>query len=264
MKPVNAVILALLLAAVCLAPLARALADTTQSPQQQLQQVMQDPMFHRWQLRQKRAEGHTPAMIQSLLDQAAEWRQKIARWIGSWFPKSSHHWFGGGPSVSSIDTFLSLLKWTAYVVGGLLLLALIVVLIRAIRAGRNTKQTAVVSRQRIREALEKGEALATESTQWIQEAHRLAQENDLRLAYRAMYLALLSGLHRQRTINFHPHRTNWTYVQHFKGDRQNRSAFSKLTSLFDDVWYGLRPPTAEKLASVQQQVDHLLESGETA
>lgn len=253
--------LAVLLAVSALWPAqARAKTESPITARRQLAQVMQDPMFHRWQLRQQRAAGKSPAMLKSILQEAAKWRNELLHWLGSIMPHPSSNWFGGGNSSTGME-IVAILRWVAYIIGGVLLLLLLIVIVRALRSSRQTGSTQIVSRQRIREALEKGEALATDSPQWIEEANRLAQEKDLRLAYRAMYLALLSGLHDRRAITFHQHRTNWTYVQHFQGPQGQCQAFSRLTSLFDDVWYGLRVPTAEKLVAVKAQVDHLLGEG---
>jgi hypothetical protein len=121
----------------------------------------------------------------------------------------------------------------------------------------------VLSREQVREALESGEALALGTPQWMAEADRLAQQGDLRAVFRALYLALLSGLHTQGRIDFRRSRTNWTYVRRFRGVETDRRIFATLTSLFDRVWYGLKHPSGASFERVRGQVAALL-SGEKA
>jgi hypothetical protein len=106
--------------------------------------------------------------------------------------------------------------------------------------------------------MESGEALAAESSQWLGEADQLAQEQDLRRAYRALYLALLSGLHRQQAIDFRPNRTNWRYVQQFRGHESQRQRLSQLTRRFDQIWYGHRDPEPAAMQQAKAKVQALL------
>jgi Domain of unknown function (DUF4129) len=72
----------------------------------------------------------------------------------------------------------------------------------------------------------------------MQQVARLEDEKNFRAMYRALYLALLAGLHAAGKIDHHRNRTNWAYVQHFRGPGEERDLFGDLTGLFDRVWYG--------------------------
>ena len=79
---------------------------------------------------------------------------------------------------------------------------------------------------------------------WRQ-AERWAGEGSFREAVRALYLAVLSLLHRQRLIRFEPTRTNGEYVRQVQLAEQAPPAlhgpFQQLTNQFETQWYGERP-----------------------
>ena len=92
----------------------------------------------------------------------------------------------------------------------------------------------------------------------MEQAVRLAQGGDHRMAFRAMYLALLSGLHSAGVIRYRRQQTNWAYVQSFDGPAARRELFVELTGRFDEVWYGLREPDDASFERLRGQVDTLL------
>ena len=92
------------------------------------------------------------------------------------------------------------------------------------------------------------------------EADRLAAEQDFRAVYRALYLALLSGLHTAGKIEHSLTRTNWTYVQRYRGPGEERQTFGDLTALFDRVWYGRKPADGNDLPTIQQKVATLTDA----
>ena len=128
---------------------------------------------------------------------------------------------------------------------------------------RTTVVKSVSSRQVLQAAMDQGDALAAGSDEWAEHARQLMREEDLRLAFRAMYLSLLSGLHSAGLIYYQAQRTNWRYVQTFRGDAPQRSSFASLTRRFDDVWYGQRQPDPEGFAQVSGQVQSLLRSSDS-
>lgn len=114
-------------------------------------------------------------------------------------------------------------------------------------------------------ALKDGEALAFDDSAWAEEARRRLAAGDVRQAYRALYLGLLSGLHDQRRIVFAPNRTNWQYVAFFRGGQEERLEFSSLTEMFDRVWYGDETgDLAGGIDAVRQRTTQLLETGRPA
>ena len=69
---------------------------------------------------------------------------------------------------------------------------------------------------------------------------------------------MLSHLHGAGKIDFRKNRTNWSYVSRFKGSDEQRRLFRGLTALFDDVWYGLKPPRGVNIDTVKDQVAQLM------
>jgi hypothetical protein len=132
------------------------------------------------------------------------------------------------------------------------------VVIRLVIAFKPRGEQAAPSRQRLREAMDSGEALAAASPEWLAEADQLTEEADLRRSFRALYLALLSGLHRAERIDFRRNRTNWTYVRQFRGEGDQRQRLSQLTEQFDAIWYGRQSPEQASMQRAKQQVRTLL------
>ena len=157
----------------------------------------------------------------------------------------------------------AILKLVAWGVLGVALIFLVVLVIKSL--GRPTMQGAsarVLSRRQIRGAMEAGDALALDAAGWIDEANRLAAEKDFRAVYRALYLALLSGLDKAGKIEHDRNRTNWTYVRRYRGPAEEKQVFGELTNLFDRVWYG-RKPAEDDLDELRRKVEQLTLQGGT-
>lgn len=235
--------------------------------------VMQKPLYHRWELRQKRAEsisqtGETTwskraERLQDWLLDHTQWISNVWEWIVDWW----NSWFERPQKSGASGTakgFGSLLHWAGWMLVAVVVGSLLLLLYRLWMTTRlEGKQARVLSRRQIRDALHSGEALAMSSSDWLAEGEKWASEKDRRLVYRALYLGLLSGLHSQGRIDFRRNRTNWVYVSRFRGSEDLRSEFASLTSLFDDVWYGGNEATEHGIDPVKAQVKRLLEAGPT-
>jgi len=233
--------------------------------------IMQQPLYRRWELRQKRAElpvSSEEVTWQTQVEQAQNWLLDKTRWIGdlfssiidwlkSWFEapeKSGTSSSGGG--------FGSVLNLAGWILGALLVSTILLMLARLWMTTRlEGSHARVLSRRQIRDALQSGEALAMSSSDWLAEGEKWGKEQDHRLVYRALYLGLLSGLHSQGRIDFRRNRTNWVYVSRFRGSDDLRNEFASLTSLFDDVWYGGIEAAEQSIEPVKEQVKRLLEAG---
>lgn len=102
-------------------------------------------------------------------------------------------------------------------------------------------------------------ALAKPPEGWTSEADRLAARGEFREAVRALYLAVLSALHRRGEIDYDPFRSNWDYVRAFKGGAQDRPALRSLTLRFDYAWYGRSGATADGYALTRELARSFLE-----
>lgn len=236
-----------------------AAAPVPQDPYAHLEQVMQDPLFQRWQRRIERPEASSDwsrrlemytENVRAQTEAFFEWLF-ASLWGGGGTGRPGGGWGGAG----------ALLKWIGWALAALVVLLIVLVVVKLVREARAAPSRATLTREQLRAALDAGEALAADSDAWVEEAQRLADEQDLRRAYRAMYLALLAGLHRARRIDFRRSRTNWVYVDHYRGADDERQSFADLTRRFDDVWYGQRPPARESFGGVREQVDALLGKG---
>jgi len=234
------------------------------SPRDHAKSILRRPLYQRWRLRQERMTSVRSGR-RGLLDDLGPYLEKVtAAWLARierWFRGRSRGSGPGSGSSGSFD-FVALLKMVAWaLLVGLVGLAAYA-LYRNLRGKRIRGHAArVLSREHMREALEMGEALALDSPDWLREADRFAREKNFRAMCRALYLALLSGLHAANRIDFRRNRTNWVYVAHFRGRDDERRVFSGLTSLFDRVWYGLKTEVGVSLDEVKRQVQELLSGG---
>jgi Domain of unknown function (DUF4129) len=143
---------------------------------------------------------------------------------------------------------------SAWVFVAALVIYLAIMLFKIIGVKPTANTARVLSQEQIREAMESGNALALDSSQWMEQARRLAGEQDFRAVYRALYLALLSGLHAAGKIEHNRNRTNWVYVAHYRGPAPERARFSELTELFDRVWYGRKTAQEDNLDQLRVDV----------
>jgi len=241
----------------------QAMADTREQPtraRKQLEQVLEQPAFRQWRRRANRAaETDSPLLPDSWQHWIEDTARRTRDWIGDWFDDGSSQ-PSANPGASSgggigLASMLEVLGWTLLAAVTIFVL---VALIRLFVSFSPKRSEPAVTRQRLHEAMASGEALAAESPQWLAEADQLAAEQDLRRAYRALYLALLSGLHHSRLIDFRPNRTNWMYVRQYRGDVTQRHRLAQLTEQFDAVWYGRRRPEPQAMEQARQQVRQLL------
>jgi hypothetical protein len=102
------------------------------------------------------------------------------------------------------------------------------------------------------------DALARTPGEWRRSAADLLDGGRRREAMRALYLALLSGLHHAGAIDYDRTRTNTAYVGDVKPGHAARPQFVVLTRRFDETWYGNREPSDEDLAAATSEADGVL------
>jgi hypothetical protein len=227
-------------------------------PHQQLEKILRRPMYQRWQLRQKEEVSQNdwtmPRAFQKVLNQFSDAIGDFWNWL---FRRNSSR-TSAGSSSSSRSILPAVLKTVAWTVVALSILITGIVLYKIIRGmGISIAPARVLSRWQVDQAFSAGDALAMPGAQWLAEAGRLAAEGNFRAVYRALYLALLSGLHAAGKIDFNRNRTNWTYVQRYRGPAGERETFTELTELFDRVWYGLKAADGQNIEHLTTQVSLL-------
>ncbi|MEM1097196.1 MAG: DUF4129 domain-containing protein [Planctomycetota bacterium] len=225
---------------------------------------MNDPLFSRWEQRQARAsDQRDTGWLDAYFEAIGERLGDFFEWLFDDRSPSSRRSGGGGSAGSgmALAGVLKVLGWVLLiVVVGLMLWMLLGWWTTQGRVGR----PAAPSRAALDSALEKRDALAADAEQWAAHAQALAEERDLRQAFRAMFLSLLSGLHSAGHIRYRAQRTNWAYVRGFNGPDTQRDAFRRLTSRFDNVWYGHDEPRPDEFPVLQQQVASLLRTERSA
>lgn len=205
-------------------------------PHQHLSEILDRPMYRAWKLREE-ARTHDLAIptlgIGEQLKRAGEAIRDFLDWL---FTPRNRSFRSRSSGVSMLPSILKALAWTIAIA------AVVVIVFFIIRSTSRAKEQVsaahVLNRQQVEAAMESGDALALDASQWLDEAQRLAAEENFRAVYRALYLSLLSGLHSARKIEHNQNRTNWTYVQLFRGPDEERAIFGQLTEVFDRVWYG--------------------------
>jgi hypothetical protein len=218
-------------------------------------------MYREWQLRQDedlpQVDVGMSARIQNLAHRMSQAVHDFFNWL---FRSRRQPSVGRGSGWEGMGGVLKAVAWMVLAVALVFILVLIVKIVSQSSGG--APSAVVLSRRQVREALEAGDALAMGSAQWLDEARRLAAEQNFRAVYRAMYLALLSGLHSAGKIEHSRNRTNWAYVQQYRGSSDERVTFGELTDLFDHVWYGREEAAAgTDLDQLQRKVATLTGAG---
>jgi len=229
-------------------------------PHEHIKKILERDPYNYWKLRRERTfEYPDMSFAAEILNAFKDTIKSIVDFLDKWLTKLDP------PDIPTVDfdppgyevaDIVILLGWVALA----LLLSYMAVMVyrRILEVRRESGETKILSREKVREALEAGEALAMESPEWIKEAERLAAIGEFRAVFRAMYLALLSGLHSAGKIDFRKNRTNWVYVNSFHGPLEEKDIFSKLTGIFDNVWYGRKDYREFSLSDLRKRVAKLL------
>ena len=96
----------------------------------------------------------------------------------------------------------------------------------------------------------------------LDKAHELEEHSDFRGAIRALYLAALLYLHEHGLLTYDKSLTNREYLRALKEQPMMHEAFQPVVHIFDDVWYGYKPCTAETLSEYRGMVQKLREGQE--
>jgi hypothetical protein len=236
-------------------------APNSEVAHKQLDQILQHPLYQEWKLRQ---EGHLPRANVEISEGLRHWLSNRLNDIGDFFKWlfRSHARSSQSMGKGSSEMLPTMLKVVAWTVLGIALIFLAIHIARLMdRPGIAASTAQVLTRQQVNDALEAGDALALGTAQWIDEAQRLAGAQNFRAVYRALYLALLSGLHSAGKIEHNRNSTNWFYVQHYRGPALERITFGELTDLFDHVWYGRHISQGGDLEQLRDKVLALTGAG---
>lgn len=256
-------------------------AAATERPSQEaareaLREALGDPRFDAWRRDRVALDAGAELLDRPWAERLAERVRAMLRSIGDRVSDFFDWLLRREPSPPGSDdagwfdaALLGSALWWLGVLAGLLVLAGLAWCLYLLWARQRPRPRRPARPAALAEALDRGGALEAEADEWIDHAAGLAAEGeDLRLAYRSLYLALLAGLHRRGRIRFRPSRTNGAYVRGFRGPSAGtaesgdgpRASFAQLTTLFDDVWYGHEQPDPAGFPAVRARVERLLEA----
>lgn len=235
-------------------------AGAAPDPHAQLRDILQRPLYSAWRSRELPESNPQAEVSSHTFDQWLRYVSKKIDDFWDWLFPHKDEKQAASTGWGMLPGFLYGVGWIIAIGGAAVIVILIIQILRSSQVVTSTAH--ILSRQQIQQAMETGDALALNSSEWLDEAHRLAADQNFRMVYRALYLALLSGLHSAGKIDHNPNRTNWTYVQNYRGPQTERDLFSNLTDLFDRIWYGHKNAGSENLPQLRQTVRILIGSGE--
>ncbi|HEY3445736.1 MAG TPA: DUF4129 domain-containing protein [Myxococcales bacterium] len=160
---------------------------------------------------------------------------------------------------------VGLFRVVAYVALGLAIGVLLFLIVRAFllrqkeEAGEDEEEGGVAGGAGAKADQES--ALAKAPRGWWSDADALAAKGEYRAALRALYLSVLSSLHRRGAIDYDPTRSNWDYVRAFRGALEELPGFRELTRRFDFGWYGRLGADAQGYDVARQLARPLVEKG---
>ncbi|MBN1521005.1 MAG: hypothetical protein JW928_00615 [Candidatus Aureabacteria bacterium] len=92
---------------------------------------------------------------------------------------------------------------------------------------------------------------------WQEMAQKYSSAGNYLLALRAIYLSLLSYLHRERVIIYDKNKTNWEYYFLLKRKQDIEKEFHDIIVQYEKNWYGKTPCCAEDFTSCNDQVRNI-------
>jgi len=94
----------------------------------------------------------------------------------------------------------------------------------------------------------------------LSEAEALARRGDVRAAIRKAYIALLCELGDRKVLTLAQHKTNRDYLRAVREKRPLLDEMQKLTSSFENHWYGLRQTTSDDWTTFRAGYEKVLSS----
>jgi hypothetical protein len=227
-------------------------APTPIDTKQALQQILAAPEF---QPLAERSELRD--LIKGVdLSKTKTWWQSFSDWI-------KKHLFPQNPPREQAER--PRLNWKGgevlvYILLGIVVLVLLAMIVKWIME-RPLREEASSATTRAEapplEASSTENALDHTVDEWELFAQQWLGRGDIRQAIRALYLATLVHLHRERRIDYNRAFTNWIYVRQFRGEEGHKQTLRQLTRLFDEVWYGERSCGEEQYRSFERGVRDL-------
>ena len=146
------------------------------------------------------------------------------------------------------------LLYTAYGIGAVTVLWLV---LHVYRYFRRSKQDRLSEKSDFGNLIEPGES--TEPDEHFRLAQHFAQERNFRKAIRHLFLSIILYLDRNDHIRYQKFQTNSEYLEALlKADHLNcrdelHERMKKMSVIFDETWYGMKPATEDHFTETQLQ-----------
>lgn len=201
--------------------------------------------------------------LETAIQTVKDWISAFVDWLEGLMPKTE------STRSESSESWLSSVRK---------MLILLVVVLAAVLAGlvwRRLRQRRAVAAESVSAVIESVPDLLDEdvsandlpANQWLAIAKELAAKGSVRLAFRALYLAVLAHLAAHGMITIEDSKSNREYERELhrraRGQPDLLSAFSRSLHWFEKVWYGMHPVSRHDLnryAILQQRMMRFVEN----
>jgi hypothetical protein len=192
--------------------------------------------------------GIIAKFIDGLIDTIKEWLKPVMKWLKravEWIVEKLLGWtkYAPGEDKSSAN-WVQPLRIALYILIAIAVLVLVFVLLRVLKIYLSDKTAAAISLTAPKPDIMKESTLADElpADSWMEMAENLIARGDLRSALRALYLASLSLLARQKVIVVTRFKSNREYERELYRKAHHApellTAFSGNMHTFEGIWYG--------------------------
>ncbi len=162
-----------------------------------------------------------------------EWWQRFIDWLARQLAR-----FGLG------DVHLPGFDWLVTAIGVLVLGSVILYFVRSLRAN--------LAAEAALEDIMNGPKISSAAA--LEQAQQLAAQSDYRSAVRFLYLAAVLALDERGLLRFDRSLTNREVLWQASTDERLRGELAPVVQVFDRVWYGFLPITADQYHEYEQQV----------
>jgi hypothetical protein len=218
--------------------------------------------------RPKTDSGVVGGFFEEATASIADLYKAVRRWVKKvreWFSQKTPHPAGGEEKLSKLsDASMYLL----YFLLPVLLLAMGIFLWRILKRRREGPAKIAAAPVETEPDLEDEATLADQlpEEKWLALAYDLKRKGRLRLALRAVFLAILAHLAENRLVHIARFKSNLDYKMEL-GRRayvepEMLDTFSRSVAIFDSVWYGMHKATGELFDSIVRNQEILRSCGQ--
>jgi len=243
---------------------------------QQLDRALDSEISHwryTWRMPRAIPENEEGGFLENTLKNISESVSQTFSKVHDWISKIIDRWFNSrSDTPEELPSPMSIHEWLKYILlalSFLLTLLLGAILLRSWRrrreADRILGEAAPVQVPDITD--ENVNASELPESRWRAMAEEFIVRGEYRMAIRALFLAILSGLAQSGLIRLARHKTNYEYLREILrrgvSEKNTADGFSQGTGIYESIWYGGHEATLrlyEELRAVQERLPgHALE-----